>query len=90
MTKENEIEFTGRITEVLPGAKFRVALEEHDNHEVVAYISGKMRKNRIKVLAGDKVTVVVTAYDVHKGRITRRNKEIAKEPDNTSKTESPS
>jgi translation initiation factor IF-1 len=72
--KENVLEFTGKITELLPGGKFRVILEEHNQHEVIAHISGRMRKNRIRVLAGDKVTVEITPYDLKKGRIIKRNK----------------
>ena len=70
MTKEGSIEFEGVVTELLPNAMFRVKLE--NNHEVLAHTSGKMRKNRIRVLAGDKVTVEMTPYDLTKGRITFR------------------
>tara|TARA_B100001250_G_C19642348_1_gene718854 strand:+ start:505 stop:723 length:219 start_codon:yes stop_codon:yes gene_type:complete len=72
MTKEGSIEFEGVVTELLPNAMFRVKLE--NNHEVLAHTSGKMRKNRIRVLAGDKVTVEMTPYDLTKGRITFRKK----------------
>lgn len=70
MAKEDVIEFTGTVTELLPNAMFRVRLE--NDHEILAHTSGKMRKNRIRVLAGDKVTVEMTAYDLTKGRITFR------------------
>ena len=70
MTKEGSIEFEGVVTELLPNAMFRVKLD--NNHEVLAHTSGKMRKNRIRVLAGDKVTVEMTPYDLTKGRITFR------------------
>ena len=60
------------MTELLPDANFRVKLD--NDHEILAYTSGKMRKNRIRVLAGDRVTVVMTPYDLTKGRITFRYK----------------
>ena len=72
MVKEGSIEFEGIVTELLPNAMFKVKLE--NNHEVLAHTSGKMRKNRIRVLAGDKVTVEMTPYDLTKGRITFRKK----------------
>ena len=66
------LEFKGLVTEVLPNAMFRVKLE--NNHEVLAHTAGKMRKNRIRVLAGDEVMVEVTPYDLTKGRIIFRFK----------------
>jgi translation initiation factor IF-1 len=72
MAKEDLIEFTGTVTEVLPNAMFRVKLE--NEHDVLAHTSGRMRRNRIRVLAGDKVTVEMTPYDLSKGRITYRFK----------------
>lgn len=72
MAKEELIEFSGTVDEVLPNAMFRVTLE--NGHNVLAHTSGKMRKNRIRVLAGDKVTVEMTPYDLSKGRITFRFK----------------
>jgi translation initiation factor IF-1 len=72
MAKEELIEFTGTVTEVLPNAMFRVKLE--NEHEILAHTSGRMRKNRIRVLAGDKVTVEMTPYDLARGRITYRFK----------------
>jgi translation initiation factor IF-1 len=72
MAKEEMIEFTGVVTELLPNAMFRVKLE--NNHEILAHTAGKMRKNRIRVLAGDKVNVEMTPYDLTKGRITFRYK----------------
>jgi translation initiation factor IF-1 len=72
MPKEDLIEFAGSVTEILPNAMFRVKLE--NGHEVLAHTSGKMRKNRIRVLAGDKVNVEMTPYDLSKGRITFRHK----------------
>ncbi|MDC0044913.1 translation initiation factor IF-1 [Pelagibacteraceae bacterium] len=70
MTKEGSIEFKGVVLELLPNAMFKVKLE--NDHEILAHSSGKMRKNRIRVLAGDKVTVEMTPYDLTKGRITFR------------------
>lgn len=72
MAKEELLEFDGTVEEVLPNTMFRVVLE--NGHEVLAHSSGKMRKNRIRVLAGDKVTVEMTPYDLTKGRITFRHK----------------
>ncbi len=72
MAKEELLEFPGEVTELLPNAMFRVKLE--NDHEVLAHTSGKMRKNRIRVLAGDKVLVEMTPYDLTKGRITFRYK----------------
>ena len=70
MPKEGSIEFQGVVMELLPNAMFKVKL--NNNHEILAHSSGKMRKNRIRVLAGDKVTVEMTPYDLTKGRITFR------------------
>jgi translation initiation factor IF-1 len=73
MAKEELLEFEGKVTEVMPNAMFRVVLE--NDHEVVAHSSGRMRKNRIRVLEGDRVTVEMTPYDLTKGRITFRHKD---------------
>ena len=70
MPKESSIEFQGVVIELLPNAMFKVKLD--NDHEILAHSSGKMRKNRIRVLAGDKVTVEMTPYDLTKGRITFR------------------
>ena len=70
MPKEGSIEFQGVVMELLPNAMFKVKLE--NDHEILAHSSGKMRKNRIRVLAGDKVTVEMTPYDLTKGRIIFR------------------
>ena len=70
MPKEGSIEFQGVVLELLPNAMFKVKLE--NDYEILAHSSGKMRKNRIRVLAGDKVTVEMTPYDLTKGRITFR------------------
>jgi translation initiation factor IF-1 len=72
MAKEEMLEFNGVVTELLPNATFKVKLE--NNHEILAHSSGKLRKNRIRVLTGDKVLVEVTPYDLTKGRITFRLK----------------
>jgi translation initiation factor IF-1 len=72
LSKEDLLEFEGTILELLPNATFRVQLE--NGHMVLAHTSGRMRKNRIRVLAGDKVTVEMTPYDLTKGRITFRHK----------------
>ena len=72
MAKEDLIEFTGVVAELLPNAMFRVKLD--NDHTILAHTSGKMRKNRIRVLAGDKVLVEMTPYDLAKGRITYRFK----------------
>ncbi len=72
MSKEDLIEFNGTVTELLPNAMFRVKLE--NDHVILAHTSGRMRKNRIRVLVGDKVIVEMTPYDLTKGRITFRQK----------------
>jgi translation initiation factor IF-1 len=72
MSKEDMIEFSGTVMELLPNAMFRVKLD--NEHSILAHTSGKMRKNRIRVLAGDRVNVEMTPYDLSKGRITFRFK----------------
>ncbi len=72
MAKEELIEFEGKVTEVLPNTMFRVTLT--NGHLIIAHSSGRMRKNRIKILAGDRVTVEMTPYDLTKGRIIHRHK----------------
>ena len=72
MAKEELLEYEGTVTELLPNAMFRVVLD--NEHEVLAHTAGKMRKNRIRVLAGDRVSVEMTPYDLTKGRITFRFK----------------
>lgn len=76
MAKEEQIEMEGVIVETLPNTMFRVKLE--NGHLVTAHISGKMRKNYIRLLTGDHVTVELTPYDLSKGRITYRNIEKSK------------
>src|SRR5262249_49401173 len=73
MAKEELIQFEGLVTEILPDARFRVQLDA--GHEIIAYTAGKMRKNRIKTLAGDRVTVEMSPYDLEKGRLVFRHKE---------------
>ena len=70
MSKEEHIEMEGTVVENLPNTTFKVELE--NGHEVIAHISGKMRKHYIRILKGDKVTVALTPYDLSKGRITFR------------------
>ena len=70
MAKEDHIEMQGKVVETLPNTMFRVELE--NGHVVTAHISGKMRKNYIRILTGDQVTVELTPYDLSKGRITYR------------------
>ena len=70
MAKQDLLEFKGKVTELLPNAMFRVTLE--NNHVVLAHTAGKLRKNRIRILAGDQVMVEVTPYDLTKGRIIFR------------------
>jgi translation initiation factor IF-1 len=72
MAKEGVIEFSGLVEELLPNAMFRFKLD--NEHQVLAHTSGKMRKNRIRVLLGDRVNVEMTPYDLTKGRITFRYK----------------
>ena len=72
MAKEELLEFNGTVKELLPNAMFRVLLD--NNHEIIAHTAGKVRKFRIRVLAGDRVTVEMTPYDLTKGRITFRHK----------------
>jgi len=69
--KEEPIELTGNVTQVLPGTMFRVALS--NGHEVLAHISGKMRKNFIRISVGDKVNVEMSPYDLNKARIIYRH-----------------
>jgi translation initiation factor IF-1 len=72
MAKDDVLEFGGKVIELLPGATFRVELE--NGHIIIAYTSGKMRKNRIRVLIGDNVTIEMTPYDLSRGRVVRRHK----------------
>ena len=71
MAKEELIEMQGTVTEALPDSRFRVTLE--NGHQLIAYTAGKMRKHHIKILAGDAVSLELSAYDLSKGRITFRH-----------------
>ena len=78
MAKEDLIEAEGVVTEVLPNARFRVTLD--NGHEVLAYTAGRMKKFRIRILTGDRVTVELTPYDLTKARINFRHKTDAPGP----------
>jgi translation initiation factor IF-1 len=71
--KEELLQFEGLVTEILPDARYRVQLDV--GHSVVAYTAGKMKKNRIKTLAGDRVTIEMSPYDLEKGRLVFRHKD---------------
>jgi len=73
MAKEELLEMNGLVAEVLPDSRFRVSLD--NGHQLVAYTSGKMRQHHIRILAGDKVTIELSPYDLSKGRITFRHLE---------------
>jgi len=76
MAKQDYIEFEGEVVEVYPGGKFGVVLQHNNekSQQILAYISGRMRLNKINILLGDKVTVEVSPYDISQGRITYRHK----------------
>jgi translation initiation factor IF-1 len=78
MSKEDAIQMEGEVTETLPNTTFRVKLK--NGHIVTAHISGKMRKNYIRILTGDAVTVEMTPYDLTKGRINFRHKDVRSGP----------
>jgi translation initiation factor IF-1 len=71
MAKEEHLEMTGVVSEVLPDSRYRVTLD--NGHGLVAYSAGKMRKHHIRILAGDKVSLELSPYDLSKGRITFRH-----------------
>ena len=71
MAKEELIEMNGVVNEVLPDSRFRVTLE--NGHQLIAYTSGKMKKHHIRILAGDKVSLELSPYDLTKGRVTFRH-----------------
>jgi translation initiation factor IF-1 len=73
MAKEELMQFEGLVLEILPDARYRVQLDS--GHEIIAYTAGKMKKNRIKTLAGDRVTVEMSPYDLEKGRLIFRHKD---------------
>lgn len=72
MAKEDVIELEGVVAEILPGGQFRVQLD--GRHEILVYTAGKMRKNRIRTMVGDRVTVEMTPYDLTRGRLIFRHK----------------
>ena len=78
MPKEDLIEFEGTVVAMLPDSRFRVRLD--NGHETLAYTSGRMKKNRIRILEGDRVTVEMTPYDLTKGRINFRHKDETAAP----------
>ena len=71
--KEELIQFEGLVTEILPEARYRIKLD--GGHEIIAYTAGKMKKHRIKTLAGDRVTVEMSPYDLERGRLIFRHKD---------------
>ena len=78
MAKEELIEMRGQVDEILPDSRFRVTLE--NGHTLIAYTGGKMRKHHIRILAGDKVSLELSPYDLTKGRITFRHLETRSNP----------
>lgn len=72
MSKDNVFELRGTVLEVLPNSMFRIKLDIND-HILLAYSSGKIKQNKIKILSGDSVTVEVSGYDLNKGRVTYRH-----------------
>ena len=78
MAKEEVLEMSGVVMEVLPDSRFRVTLD--NGHNLVAYSAGKMRKHHIRIIAGDKVSLEISPYDLSKGRITFRHLETARAP----------
>ena len=78
MAKEELLEMNGVVSEVMPDARYRVTLD--NGHDLVAYSAGKMRKHHIRIIAGDKVTLEISPYDLTKGRITFRHIETRSAP----------
>ena len=70
MTKEEVLEYEGKVIELLPQANFKILLD--NGHEIKAVISGRLRKNRIRILTGDRVKVSISPYDLTRGRVTYR------------------
>ena len=83
MAKEDTIEMSGVVVDTLPNTVFKVKLE--NGHTIMAHISGKMRKNYIRILTGDSVVVEITPYDLNKGRIILRNIERRRRDDDNKK-----
>jgi translation initiation factor IF-1 len=77
---EEKLRMEGTVVEALPGTQFRVELD--NGHEILAYLSGKMRKYYIRVLLGDRVTVEISPYDLTRGRIVYRHKKVVRKSDN--------
>jgi translation initiation factor IF-1 len=73
VAKEETITVKGKVDEVLPNATFRVTLDENQ-HQIIAYLGGKLRQHNIKVLMGDQVEIEMSPYDLSKGRVIYRNK----------------
>src|SRR5215471_20056760 len=84
MAKEESIQVQGKVTAALANTQFRVRLE--NGHEIIAHIAGKIRKNFIRILPGDTVTVALSPYDLNKGRITYRGPLRQKTPDESNPT----
>ncbi|MCX6638469.1 MAG: translation initiation factor IF-1 [Acidobacteria bacterium] len=74
MSKEDCIEVSGTVVEKFPGGHFSVTLDQDQEKTILAHLAGKLRRNRIRVLAGDRVTMELSPYDLTKGRITYRHK----------------
>ncbi|ATA57449.1 MULTISPECIES: translation initiation factor IF-1 [Variovorax] len=87
MPKEELIEMNGAVTEVLPDSRYRVTLD--NGHQLIAYSGGKMRKHHIRILAGDKVSLELSPYDLTKGRITFRHLERRGPPPTNSGNNTP-
>ncbi|ADU40090.1 translation initiation factor IF-1 [Variovorax sp. J22G73] len=87
MPKEELIEMNGAVTEVLPDSRYRVTLD--NGHQLIAYSGGKMRKHHIRILAGDKVSLELSPYDLTKGRITFRHLERRGPPPTSGGNNSP-
>jgi len=79
MANEEKIQVEGTVIEALPGTQFRVRLD--NDHQILAYLSGKMRKYYIRILLGDRVKVEMSPYDLSRGRITYRQKKSSGEPE---------
>lgn len=78
MAKEELLEMAGLVTEILPDSRFRVTLE--NGHQLIAYSAGRMKKHSIRILAGDRVALELSPYDLSKGRITYRHIERSGPP----------
>lgn len=72
MAKQELVPYKGKVTEILPGQMYRIELE--NGHKLIGYASGKIKKNKIKILVGDRIEVEISPYDLSKGRITYRHR----------------